>query len=384
MTGSEPSGETAFTLPVAGDRVVRTAIVGIFLLMLVAAFYFGKGFLLPVMLAFLLTLILSPVVRVLRRIGLPEGVSAILIVALLTASLAGATWSLSAPVSELIEDAPRIGYELRRKLASLVRPISAVNEARKSIDAATKSDPEPGVQEVVMREPGLFSAATSGASEFLAGAGVMLVLLLFLLASGDLFYEKLVRSMPTMSDKKRWLRIVYDVEREVSRYLLTVSAINFALGAIIAAGLYAVGAPDPLLWGVAAALLNFIPYLGSLVGIAALAVVSVISFPTLGQAMVPPLIYLVFTALEGQFLTPLLVGRRLRFNSVAVFLAIAFWGWLWGAVGIFIAVPVLIVVRTFASHADGLVGLEEFLGVRAARPPEAEREEEAAAEDKAA
>lgn len=324
----------------------------------------------PVALAFLLALILSPLVRMLQRRGIPEGVSAVLIVLVFASGVGSAAWSLSGPASRMIDDAPQIGFELQRKLATLGKPFKTVKKAEQSIKEATNEEPEPGVQEVVVRETGLLSRAAGGILEFVAGSSLTLVLLLFLLASGDLFYEKLVRSMPTMTDKKRWLRTVYDVEREVSRYLFTVSAINLGLGICVAIGLYLVGAPDPLLWGVAAALLNFVPYLGSLVGIAALAVVSIVTLPSFGWALLPPLIYAVCTILEGQFITPALVGRRLQINAVAVFLAIAFWGWLWGIVGVLMAVPILIVVKTFAQHADGLAGLQEFLGIRAPPPDE--------------
>src|SRR3546814_664372 len=214
----------------------------------------------------------------------------------------------------MVDDAPRIGYELRLKLAEWRAPLEKVQEARQRVDEATRDQADPDVQEVVVREPGLLSWAATGIPEILAGAGLALVLLIFLLASGDLFYEKLVRSMPSMHDKKRWLRIVYDVEREVSRYLFTVSAINLGLGAILALGLWLLGMPNPLLWGMAAALLNFIPYLGPLVGIVLVGVLALVHFPTLGAALAPPGLYIACNIVEGQFVTPALVGRRLQVN----------------------------------------------------------------------
>lgn len=350
------------------DRTVRIAVCGTFTILAIGIFYFAEGFLLPVTLAFLMALILSPVVRALRKSGVPEGVSAVLLVSLLTLAIAGATYTLSGPVSSIIDDAPQIGYELRRKLHVLREPLKKVEEAKERVDAVTRGEAAPGVQEVVVREPGLLTWAASGVPEIAAGGGLALVLLIFLLASGDLFYEKLVRSMPTMRDKKRWLRIVYDVEREVSRYLFTVSAINAGLGLCIALGLWVVGMPNPLLWGIMAGVLNFVPYLGALVGIVVVAIIALVEFPTLGAALAAPAVYAVCNTLEGQFITPALVGRRLQVNSVSVFLAIAFWGWIWGVIGALIAVPMLIVVKVFAHHADGLQGLEEFLSVRAARP----------------
>ena len=355
------------------QKTVRISIIGTFLVLLVGALFFAKGFLLPVVLSILMALVLSPVVRMMGRWRIPEGASAFLLVLLLGIGVGGVAWSLSSPVTELIRNAPQIGLDVRVKLASLMGPIEAVKEVTNTIEEAARPKAEPGVQEVVVREPGLLSWAAEGMPELLAGSALTLVLLLFLLASGDLFYEKLVRSLPTLTDKKRWLRIVYDVERDVSRYLFTLAAINFCLGVCIGLGLYLAGMPDPLVWAVAAALLNFVPYLGSLLGILIVAAVSVVSFPTLGEAAVPPLIYASLTALEGQFVTPALLGRRLRINAVAVFLAIAFWGWLWGAIGMLIAVPLLILAKTFAHHAEGLNGLREFLGVRESATEDSER-----------
>ncbi len=353
-------------------KMVRISIVGIFLILFIGMLYFAQGLLMPVTLAFLAALVLSPVVRSLHKRGVPEGLSALCLVLALAAAIVVGGYTLSGPVTALVEDAPSIGWELRYKLASLREPFEKVKNARQLVDDATKEDPEPGVEEVIVREPGLLNRAAEGLPEVLAGAGLALVLLLFLLASGDLFFEKLVKALPTLQDRKRALRIAQDVEREVSRYLLTISVINAVLGVLVGTGLYVIGMPNPLLWGVLVAALNFVPYLGAVIGIGLVSIVALVSFPTLGQAAMAPGIYLVLTLVEGQVLTPMLVGKRLQINAVAVFLAIAFWGWMWGFIGVLIAVPILIVIKVFASRVEDLSGLNEFLserGVTTAPPP---------------
>jgi predicted PurR-regulated permease PerM len=160
------------------------------------------------------------------------------------------------------------------------------------------------------------------------------------------------------------LRIARDIEREVSHYLLTITAINICLGIVIGTGMYFVGMPNPVLWGITATVLNFIPVLGAAVGIVVVGVVALVSMPTLGQALLAPGIYLACNAFEGQFFTPAMVGNRLQINSVAVILAIAFWGWLWGFIGVLVAVPLLIVIKVLSNHVEGLGGLSEFLGPR--------------------
>jgi predicted PurR-regulated permease PerM len=303
-------------------------------------------------------------VRAFRRRGLPEPVTAVILVAVFATLIALGSYTLSAPVAQWVRDAPSIGLQLRGKLSGLLEPVRKLRQAEEQVSDATGQGADPGVQEVVVKEPGLLSQVARSAPNLLGSITLTLVLLMFLLASGDLYYVKLVRVLPTLTDKKRGLRIAREIEREVSRYLLTISAINIGLGLVIAILFFWIGMPNPAVWGVAAAALNFIPYIGALFGVAMVAAVSVLSFPNLGEGLVAPAIYLACTALEGQFLTPALVGRRMQINAVSVLLAVAFWGWMWGIFGIFIAVPVLIVIKIFAGHVDGLGGLYEFLGPR--------------------
>jgi predicted PurR-regulated permease PerM len=175
--------------------------------------------------------------------------------------------------------------------------------------------------------------------------------------------------LPTLTDKKRALRLVYDVEREVSHYILTVALINAALGAVIAVGMWYTGMPNPALWGVAAALLNFIPFLGAVVGVAMVTVVALVSLDTVSQAILPPLVYLAATAAEGWFMTPLILGRRLELNAMAILIALALWGWLWGIMGALMAVPLLVATKAFCDHFDELKAWGEFLSPRVSAAP---------------
>jgi predicted PurR-regulated permease PerM len=343
---------------------MKTAVIGIFLIMIVGVLYFGKGLVLPVTLAFLLALVLLPVVRALRRRGIPEGVTAVALVVMLAAGLGGSAYTLSGPVSEWIDSVPQIRSEVRFKLRNLRKSVEDVRKAQEQINEAIKQPTDASTQEVVIRDPGLLDAAASSASQVVAAGGLTLVLLVFLLSSGDMLQEKLVRVLPTLTDKKHGLAIAKEIERSISTYLFTISIINVCLGAFIAAGMFAIGMPNPILWGVAAALLNFVPYLGSIIGIGVVSLVALISFPTLGHAVLAPLIYFVCTTIEGQVITPLLVGRRLQINTVAVLLAVAFWGFIWGFVGVLIAVPLLVVIKVFSSRIESLSGLNEFLSMR--------------------
>lgn len=347
-----------------GAKVVRFSIIGTFLILLVSALYFAESLLLPITLGFLFALIFSPIVRWARRRGLPEALTAFLLVMVIGGSFIGGAYFLSDPVSQWMQDMPRIGSELQRKLIALRKPVETLKETERQVEKATSQEPDSDVQQVIVKEPGFLSQMAQGAPGMLTGAGLTLVLLLFLLASGDMFIEKIVRVLPTFSDKKRGLRIARDIEREVSRYLFTITVINAILGFLIAVAFFAIGMPNPILWGIAASLLNFIPYVGAIIGIILAAAISIISFPGLGQAVLAPAIYLTISSIEGQIATPAFVGRRLQINGVSVILAVAFWGWIWGFAGIFIAVPVLIVIKVFSLHIDELSSLHEFLSPR--------------------
>lgn len=357
-------GDTAHAAaPQPVDKTLRAAVVGTFLLLLLGALFFGKDFLLPVCLAFLLALVLSPIVRGVARRGVPEGITAVALVVAVLLGIGSAAYGLSGPVTQWIAEAPTVARDVQRKIATLRRPVDAVVEASNRVEKMAENG-DPRAQRVVLAEPGLLSRAATGVPEVLAKVGLTLVLLLFLLASGDMFFEKLVKTLPTLSDKKRGIRIARTVQREVSRYLLTISLINAGLGAVIGIGMWAIGLPNPALWGIVAALLNFVPYIGAGIGILLVGAIGLVTFDTPGAILLPPAVYAVCTILEGQIITPMLVGRRLEMNSVAVFLAVAFWGWLWGIVGAIIAVPMLVVMKVFADHVDGMHGLGEFLAAR--------------------
>ncbi len=345
----------------AGRGFVLT---GIFIILSIYALYFGREFFMPVVLAFLFALTLTPIVRFLRKRGVPSSISATLLVFLSAAAIGLGGYLLSGPLMQLISDAPQIGRTLTERIEELRGPFDRLMQISAQIDNVTDTVDERGVMKVSVQQPGILSQAAGTMLSFATNAAIVFVLSLFLLASGTLFYEKIVQSFATMSEKKRALRIVYDVEREVSRYLLTVAAINAALGLVIALGLWAIGMPSPFLWGVMAALLNFLPYIGALATIVIVAAISIVSFDTLGYAMIAPAFVIACNVLEGQIITPLIVGRRLELNAVAIFIAVAFWSWLWGFIGALIAVPLLVVVKVFCDHFEALQSFGNFLAAQ--------------------
>jgi len=339
---------------------VRAALFTIAAAAVLFGIYFGQGLFMPIAIALVLSLTLSPIVRAARNRGIPAALTAGFLVFGLAVVFVVGSLTLTQPIMGWIDDAPRLGDQLRDRLQSIRAPVEAVTEAGQQVQELAEPQ-DPTVQEVVVRQPGLLNRAANHA----AGAGATILvtfgLTLYMLAYSSLFYEKVVRALPRLSDKKRALRIAYDVERIVSRYLLTITVINVALGVLVGSAMWLVGMPNPVLWGVVAALLNFLPYIGSAVGVLISAAVALITFDQMGQAVIVPLVYLGITLLEGNFITPLILGRRLELNPVVILLSVALWGFVWGVVGILIAVPLLVILKVFCDHVEDLNGLGEFL-----------------------
>lgn len=347
--------------PVIMPRMVNVAIIGTFLILFLGVLYYARGFFLPLILALLITLAFMPWVRVLARRGIPPVASAILVVIAIGGGMAGLSLLLAEPTSRMLAEAPQIIDQLRDRFGGQ-GALSNLVKATEQVQEMTEGSDEPGApQKVILAQPGIISWAADTLSGVGGTLGATLLFVVFLLSSGDLFLQKLVRIVPTLSDKKRSIRVVHDVESEVSRYLFTITLINFGFGAAVGLCMAAIGMPNPLIWAVGAALLNYVPYLGALIGMALAAAIGLITFPTLTMAALPPLAYFICNAIEGSVVTPLTLGRRLELNPVAILIALAFGGWMWGVVGALIGVPLLVVVKVFCDHFDGLGKFGEFL-----------------------
>ena len=216
--------------------------------------------------------------------------------------------------------------------------------------------------EVEIRHPGLPDTVLTGTQEVIAKSSVIFILLFFLLGSGDLFIRKLVNLFPDDHKKKNVLKITRAVERNISRYLFTVTVINASMGICIGIGMYIIDMPNPVLWGVMAGFLVFLPYLGPLIGISIVTFVAFLTFDNLGQVLLAPGIYVALEILQGQFVTPIVLGLRFALNPVAIFIWVIFWGWLWGIVGALLAAPMLTVFKILCDHIRPLAPIGEFIG----------------------
>jgi predicted PurR-regulated permease PerM len=363
---------TAQAAPAPTEQPDLTAIrrtLGLILLVLLTiGFYFAKEVILPLLMGTLLALTLSPTVRSFQRHGLAPAVTATALV-LAFALIVGASLLLvSGPVSGWINDAPQLKAQLSQKLQALTSSVEVVKQASDQVDQITSGTADPAVQKVAVQSPGLLTVAVGNLVSILATTLVTLVLALFLLASGDLFYVKLIDAFPRFGDKMRALRIVYGIERNVSRYVLLVTIINAILGVVIGAGMWLIGMPQPFVWALLAFFVNFLPYIGPLFGAGLAAAVAIVSFDHLGHAALAPAIYLAAASVEGQFITPVVLGRNLELNTVSVFVTVVFWGWLWGIAGGLMAVPFLVCLKVICDNVSSLGTLGSFLGEISAVP----------------
>lgn len=360
----------------AGSRSLTTAMVILATLAIIAALYFARTLFIPVTLACVLALVLAPIVRLLSKTGLPRAVTSAGVVIAAMGLASAILFRLSTPAAEWFSRVPEAVYRLRYAFREVVGTLQNVKEITEDM---AKLSPGEEKEQVVMQGLDLTQIFLTNTGQLITMVVITAVLLYFLLANGYLFLQKTVHILPTFSEKKRAVEIGRDLQVVVSRYLLTITAINLALGCTTAAAMAAFGLPDPLLWGVLATILNFMPYAGAILSAVAILLASVIAFPADPfYALYPPLAFVVLTALEGNVITPMLVGRRLTLNPVIVFVSLLFWGWLWGVAGLLLAVPLLVVFKILCDHAEPMQVVGEYLS---STPPRTEPAPAPAAED---
>lgn len=340
------------------------SLTGLLALALFYTLYFARDFFLPIAVALVLSFLLQPLVRGLHKLHIPEFIGAGIVLLTGLALLAGMFYELSGPVTDWMARVPEVSSKLRRQAQTFRKPMDRVTQMTEQVQSianpAGASQRPP--QQVEMKKPDPLAALFSKTYLVLLAFLQTLILLYFLLSSGDLFLRKLIHILPRFEDKRRAVQIAREVEDSISHYLLTVALINAALGTAAGLAFWALGMPNPALWGALGFVLNFVPYLGALTLILIVTLVATATFPTLGHALLAPASYLVLATLEGNFLTPWIVGRRTTLNPVVVFIGLVFWGWMWGILGALLAVPMLVIFKIVCDHVEPLAPIGEFLG----------------------
>jgi len=343
------------------------ALPGLLLLAVLTLLYLARELVLPVVAALILSLVFLPLVRGMKKILIPAPLGAGLVVLGLLAGLVGGIYNLADPASEWLDKAPQSLREIDSKLRTVTGSVHNVATATAQVQDITEKLTNGGEtkkkpREVIVKEPTIAGAFFYSAKDFTVSIISTLVLLYFLLASGDLFLRKTIAVTPRFSDKKRAVDIAQQVEVAVSRYLFTVAFINVCLGGAVTLAMYLLGVPNPVLWGVMVCALNFIPYIGDIISFSVLTVVGLLTFDQLWQSLMVPGIFYLLTAIEGYLITPIIVSRRLSLNPVVIILSVLFWGWMWGVAGALLAVPILVAMKTVCDRVDSLNVVGEYLG----------------------
>lgn len=335
--------------------------LSLLLLACVYTLYFAAELLVPLTVSLLLALMLTPLVRSLHTAYVPRPLAAVSVVLVVLTVFGVAGNLMWAPAGEWLSAAPEKLQALEPRLRELRAPLDEIRNASETIVNAADGEAEEQTVAVELEGETFLESLAAESPRMLASLLGIIFLLYFLLAYGDQVLKKIERLSARRSPGYAVTEIVVTIQRQISRYLLIITVVNTVVAGVVALGLWAVGFPNPILWGSVAGLLNYAPYVGAAVTAVLLGVVGLLSLDSVGMALAVPAVFMVITALEGQLLTPTLLGRQLAISPYMVFLSITFWGWLWGIVGALIAVPILVILKIVAESVPSMGWLATLL-----------------------
>lgn len=362
-------------------------------LALLYTLYFARSLLMPVVVALLLALLLSPLVTIFKRFHVPRTISALILLTAIGGPVVLLGGELAEPAKKWIQLLPELSARLDQELDAFSQALQAEGgEAGEEAPAEPEKEskwydfldffgseeekaeaPPPDKAQgdsalsVRLMQGGLelLVSVLGAAPVVIAQFTVCVILVLFLLIFGPNLYDTFIEVVPSVRDKQKATQLVGRVQRELSRYILTVSLINAALGMTTAAVLWLMGVDDALLWGAVVGLLNFAPYVGPVIGVCLLSLAGIVQYGLVPGAMLPALLYFAINMVEAQFVTPTVLGQRMQLNPLVLMVWLIVWGWLWGAVGVLLAVPLLVCLKLAAEQLNVLDPWVRLIGARA-------------------
>jgi predicted PurR-regulated permease PerM len=346
-------------LPIPSD-IKAVFLGGLFLLAMLGAFYVASDIVLPIVLAFVLSLVLQPAMRVLERVRLPRGIAAVFLIFVLFSTLGGLGAALSEPAANWAQKLPTGIPKLQERLSFLSRPIAAIQQFADQAQGLTQAG-EAKPLPVAVQGAGLSDRLFSGTRSFASGLLETVLVLFFLLVSGDTFLRRLVEILPRFENKRQAVDISQQIESDVSAYLFTITIMNLGVGVAIGTVMAFCGVGDPVLWGTIAFLLNYIPILGPMIGIVVFLLAGLLSIDSLWGAFLPAGLYLLIHLVEGETVTPMLLARRFTVNPVLVILSLVFWYWMWGVPGAILSTPMLAITKIICDRIRPLMAFGHFM-----------------------
>ncbi len=326
--------------------------LAIFIILLIAGLRLGSSLLIPIAFSVLLALLLQPVVRKLAGWKIPEGIGAGIVVFGMTGLFGLGIWQLADPAQEWLKRAPQNLQQMEERLKRIKKPIVDIQKTAERVEQAATTGggaaaPAPAAPSMVAR----LGYNTAG----LIGAGLTVIFLsYFLLASGPLMRKKLPRMIPEASRRERIDHALSEIEQSMSRYLVLNTLISLVVGLLTWGLLELVGMPNAILWATAAFVFNYVPYAGALATMVLIAFAGLVSFDSVDQTLLALGGFFVINILEGNLITPMILGKTMPLNSLAVFASLLFWGWVWGVAGAVMAVPLTVMVQIVCAHVPRL------------------------------
>lgn len=346
-------------LPIPSD--IKTVFLGgLFFLAMLAACYVAAEIVLPIVLAFVISLVLQPAMRVLEQVHLPREIAAILLILVLFGTLGGLGTALSGPATNWAQKLPTGIPKLEEHLSFLNRPIAAFQKFADQAQGMTQGG-QPNAVPVTVQGSGLSDRLLSGTRSFASGLLETVLVLFFLLVSGDTFLRRLVEILPRFKNKRQAVDISQQIESDVSAYLFTVTIMNLAVGVATGTVMALCGVGDPVLWGIVAFLLNYIPILGPMIGVVVFLLAGLLSIDSLWAAFLPAGLYLLIHLVEGETVTPMLLARRFTINPVLVILSLVFWYWMWDVPGAVLSTPMLAITKIICDRIRPLAAFGHFM-----------------------
>jgi len=368
VVGSANSGLPESKTPEAASGIEAVASgslsIGVFVLAILAAIgalYVGKEVFLPVVLALVLKLMLQPIMNALcERLHVPHTLSALFLIICLFGLVAALAVTISVPASAWIQKIPEILPDIQQKLEGLRQPIEYLQQAFSAVTNMTSPGGE-GPAVAVKDGSGVASTLALGTVKTLSRFFATMVVLFFLLVAGDRLMRGFIEVLPRFSDKRQATTIANEIQQNIGGYLLTITMMNAAVGVATGIAMWGCGLGDPLLWGAAAFLLNYVPVFGPLTGIGVFLVAGIVTLSWPWFAFLPAILYLLIHVAEGETITPLLLAGRLKLNPVLVIVSLFFWHALWGIPGALLAVPLLAVLKIVCDHVESLKPISHIM-----------------------
>jgi predicted PurR-regulated permease PerM len=343
-------------------------------LAVITGMYFARDLLIPLVLAVLLALLLRPLLRRMRKTQLPDFASSAILITAVAAIVVFGAYRLAGQAQEWLTHAPETVARVRRMLPSNSGPIGDIKKTTDAVKDLTKSEQEEKTVPVEVLSPELAFTVVGISGHVVAAAIIIFVVAFFLLALSDVLLRQAVESRALFYEKKNIVQLVQNVELGISRYLLTVTLINVGLGVVTAATMAVLQLPNPILWGVMATMLNYVPHVGAFICMIVLFFVGAVTHESLAWGGVVAGCFAVITFIESYFITPMTLSKSLQLSPLAVILSVLFWGWLWGISGGLMAAPLLAVAKIICDQFEVTKSLGVILGEaepRSHHPPEA-------------